>query len=283
MSVATPAIRASTLRVELRKLAAFFRRDLLVAWSYRVAFFSDSIGLIVQVVIFSFVGRLISPSAIPEYGGEPTTYVDYVTIGIALSSFMAIALNRMYAVIRQEQIQGTLTSLVITPTAFSTIQLGSVAYDMAYVPVRTTLFFAFTTIFFNTHFDWSGLVPTLVILSCLIPCVWGLGILASAYTLTYKQGSAVVGLIATVLTVGSGAYFPLTVFPEWVQTLARFSPLAIALNGAREAMLGGAGWSAVWPATGILLGYSVVTLTSGMAAFRAALQHERRRGSLGHY
>jgi ABC-2 type transport system permease protein len=275
--------RMTTLRVELRKLPAFFRRDLLVAWSYRFAFFSDSIGLFIQVVIFSFVGRLISPSAIPQYGGQPTTYVDYVTVGIALSSFVAIALGRMYAVVRQEQIQGTLTSLLLTPTAFTTIQMGSVAYDMAYVPIRTTLFFVLTTIFFHTHFDWSGLLPTLVIISCLIPCVWGLGILASAYTITFKQGSAAVGLIATVLTVGSGAYFPIAVFPQWMQSLARFSPLAIALNGAREAMLGGAGWGSVWPAAGILLAYAVVTLAIGMASFRAALRRERRRGSLGHY
>lgn len=283
MSATSTSGRTTALRVELRKLSAFFRRDLLVAWSYRLAFFSDSVGLIVQIVIFSFIGQLISPSAIPEYGGQPTTYVDYVAIGIALSSFMTIALSRMYAVIRQEQIQGTLTSLLVTPTAFSTIQLGSVAYDMAYVPIRTTLFFVFTTIFFSTHFDWTGLLPTLVILACLIPCVWGLGILASAYTITYKQGSAAVALIATVLTVGSGAYFPIDVFPQWMQTLAHFSPLAIALNAARDAMLGGAGWSAVWPAAGILLAYSVVTLTTGMAAFHAALRRERRRGSLGHY
>jgi len=55
------------------------------------------------------------------------------------------------------------------------------------------------------------------------------------------------------------------------------------LNGARDAMLGGGGWGAVWPGAGILLGYSAVTLTAGMSAFRAALGRERRRGSLGHY
>jgi ABC-2 type transport system permease protein len=238
---------------------------------------------VIQVVIFSFVGELIRPSAIPSFGGEPTTYVEFVVVGIALSSFMGIALNRMYAVVRQEQLQGTLASLLLTPTAFATIQMGSVAYDMAYVPVRTCLFFILTTVLFGTHFDWSGLVPTLAILGALIPFVWGLGILASAYTLTFKQGTGGVGLITTVLTVGSGTYFPIGVFPPWMETLARYSPLTLALQGARDAMLGGAGWDAVWPAAGILLAGATVTLTAGMAAFRAALSRERRRGSLTHY
>ena len=36
----------------------------------------------------------------------------------------------------------------------------------------------------------------------------------------------------------SGAYFPLALFPEWVQSVARLNPIAIALEGMRAALLG---------------------------------------------
>ena len=280
---AVPATKIAVLRVELRKVLAFFRRDVLVAWSYRLAFFSDWLSLLIHVTIFSFVGELVSPAAIPSFGGEQATYVEFVVIGIALSSFMGIALNRMYAVVRQEQFQGTLPSLLLTPTAFWTVQLGSVAYDMAYVPLRTTLFFIATTALFDAHFTWSGLLPTFTVIAALVPFLWGLGIFAAGYTLTFKQGTGGVGLIATVLTVGSGSYFPIEVFPEWLQTLASLSPLAIALDAARDAMLGGTGWDGVGRTVGILLAFAAVSLTAGIVAFRAAFQRERRRGSLGHY
>jgi ABC-2 type transport system permease protein len=283
MSVPVRAEDTAALRVELRKLPAFFRRDFLAAWSYRLSFFSDWIGLLVQVVIFSFVGKLVNPAKIPSFGGQQATYMEFVAVGIALSSFMGIALGRVYAVMRQEQVQGTLESLLLTPTAFTTIQMGSVAYDMAYVPVRTTLFFAMTTVLFGTHFYWSGLLPTFAILAGLIPFVWGLGILAAAYTVTFKQGTGVVGLLITILTVGSGSYFPVTVLPSWSQGLVKFSPLTLALNAARGAMLGGTGWHGVWPAVAVLIACASVTLTGGMLAFRAALARERRRGSLGLY
>jgi ABC-2 type transport system permease protein len=283
MSVSAPTDRLTALRDEMRKLPAFFRRDFLVAWSYKLSFFSDWLGLLIQVVIFSFVGKLVNPAKVPTFGGLRATYMEFVAVGIALSSFMGIALGRMYAVVRQEQVQGTLESLLLTPTAFSTIQMGSVAYDMAYVPIRTTLFFAMTTLLFGAHFYWSGLLPTFAILAGLIPFVWGLGILAASYTVTFKQGTGVVALFTTVFTVGSGSYFPVSVLPSWAQGVVKLSPLTIALNGARGAMLGGTGWDGVWPIVAILVGCASVTLTGGMIAFRAALARERRRGSLGLY
>ncbi len=44
-AVATPAGRLGTLLSETRKIPAFVRRDFLVNWSYRFAFFSDWVNL----------------------------------------------------------------------------------------------------------------------------------------------------------------------------------------------------------------------------------------------
>ena len=268
---------------ECRKLPAFFRRDLLVAWSYRLAFFSDWIGLVVQIVIFSFVGRLVDPTKVPSYNGQQATYLEFVSVGIAFTSFMGIAIGRVYSVVRQEQVQGTLESLLLTPTAFTTIQIGSVAYDVVYVPLRTILFFVMTAVVFGAQYQWSGLFPTMAILAAFIPFVWGLGVIAAAYTVTYKRGTGVVGLFITALTVGSGTYVPISSLPAWVGHIATVSPLTLALDGAREAMIGGTGWAGVLPIVAVLAACAVVTLTAGMVAFRAALARERRRGSLGLY
>ena len=115
---------------EIRKLPAFFRRDVLVLWSYRLAFVSDWVNLVVQVVMFYFVGQLIPPSSIPQFGGDPTSYLEFVAVGIAIGSFMQIGLGRIATLMRQEQLMGTLEALLMTPTAPTTLQLGSVAYDL---------------------------------------------------------------------------------------------------------------------------------------------------------
>jgi hypothetical protein len=85
---------------ELRKLAAFVRRDFLVAWSYRLAFFTDWGGLAIQMVTFYFLGQIISPSSLPTYGGEQVSYVEYVSVGVALTSFMYVALAQVVQALR---------------------------------------------------------------------------------------------------------------------------------------------------------------------------------------
>ena len=278
-----PERRIEAFWFELGKIPAFFRRDLLVAWSYRLSFFLDWAGLIAQSLVFAAVQGIVDPSTMPSYGGTQATYLEFVTIGIALSSFMAVALGRVYAVVRQEQVQGTLESLLLTPTAFTTIQLGSVAYDLLYVPVRTGLFLIFTSAVLGTAFHWSGVVPMLGVVAVFIPFVWGIGILAAAWTITFKRGTGVIGLLFSAISIGSGTYFPLTVLPEPLQRIAAYSPLTIALDASREALIGGAGWAAIAPAIAVLIPSAAVSMALGIAAFRIGLARERRRGSLGLY
>jgi ABC-2 type transport system permease protein len=283
MSSATVAGRWRTIRGEVAKLAAFARRDVLVAWSYRLPFVTEWIGVFIQVVIFEFVGRLVRPDLIPSFGGSRATYMEFVAVGIVLSSFTGVALARVYSVMRHEQLQGTLETLLVTPTSSTTIELGSVVYDLLFVPIRVIVFLGLTSVLVGTDYHWIGLLALAPILLLYIPFAWGVGILAAAWTITFKRGTGVVGLAATFLTITAGAYFPLTVLPDWLRALAELNPLAIALQGAREALLGGAGFAEVAPQALALAPFAVASIVGGTLAFRAALARERRRGSLGLY
>jgi ABC-2 type transport system permease protein len=283
--VSAPAAerRWDAIRAEVGKLPAFARRDILDAWSYRLPFITDWVGMLVQVVIFQFVGKLVRPDLVPSFEGSRVTYMEFVAVGIALSSFTGIALARVYTVMRQEQLQGTLESLLLTPTSSSTIELGSVVYDLAYVPIRMVLFFGLTTVLVGTDFHWVGLLAMMPLLLTYIPFAWGIGIMAAAWTVTFKRGTGAIGLLTTLLTLGSGAYFPLDVLPGWAQSLARVNPMAIALRGARDALLGGASFSDIVPQTLALIPFAAASVVLGTLAFRAALARERRRGTLGLY
>jgi ABC-2 type transport system permease protein len=268
---------------ELRKLPAFFRRDLLVMWSYRLAFFTDWLNLLMQVVVFFFVGRIVDPGRLPIYAGTRATYMEFVVIGIAVTSFMQISLGRVVTAIRAEQLQGTLEALLLTPTASATLQLGSVVYELAYVPVRMIIFLALATGIFGVSFTYSGLLPALAVLVVFIPFVWGLGVLSAAGVLTFRRGIGAVGFGATILTLSSGTYFPLSVFPGWVRSLAGLNPITLAVQATREALIGGAGWAETWPTVLVLIPVGAVSMAIGLAAFRLALARERRRGTLGLY
>ena len=275
--------RVASAAGELAKLPAFLRRDFLVAWSYRTMFFADVAALAFQALSFYFIGLMVDPEVLPSFGGERATYMEFVAVGIALGVFIQLGLGRVAAAIRNEQLMGTLESLLMTPTHPTTIQLGSVVYELIYIPLRTALFLAVVAVAFGLSFEPAGLLPALVILLLFIPFVWGLGVASAAATLTFKRGSGGIGLGVTVLTLFSGAYFPLDLLPGWATTLAELNPIAIAIDGMREALLGGGGWPEAGRALLVIAPVSALSLVGGLLAFRASLRRERRRGTLGLY
>ncbi|MDR7554837.1 MAG: ABC transporter permease [Armatimonadota bacterium] len=268
---------------EVGKLAAFLRRDLLTALSYRLAFVSDLINLIAQVVVFSFVARLVDPARVPVVGEARPTYLAFVVVGIAISALLQLGLSRVGSALRNEQLLGTLESLLVTPTSELTILVGLVAYDLLYLPVQITVFLVVAAVLFGVEVHLSGIVPAAAVFALFVPFAGGLGAASAAAVLRFRRVPAVVGLVGYGLAVGSGAYFPRELLPGWVAGFAARNPVAVALDATREALLGGGSWAAVTPALLVLAPTSLLALAGGVWLFRLALRSELRTGTLGQY
>jgi ABC-2 type transport system permease protein len=267
---------------ELSKLGAFLRRDFLVAWSYRMAFITDAAGLVMQAISFWFLSRLITPQALPTYGGTHTGYIEYVAAGFLLFAFIEVGMRQVASSIRQEQLVGTLESVLLTPTAIWTIQAGSIIYTLVYVPIRTFLFFVVIGVFFGVQFSPAGLLPALAMLAVFLPFVWGLGIINAAAMITFRRGGAGANFIFTLMVLGSGAFFPLALLPHWIQTISAANPLARAIDSFREALIGGS-WAHL-PSNILVVGIAaLVTFSVSAFTFNLALARERRRGTLTAY
>lgn len=275
--------RSLAVLEEVRKIPAFFRRDILTMWTYRLGFFSDWLNMVIQVFIFALIGRMVDPGVMPSYGGVQVGYVEFVAVGIALMGFLQIALTRMVTAIRREQMIGTLEVVLATPTSPATFQLGSVAYDLIYVPIRTVVFLVAVSFFLDVSIEVSRVPVALLAMVAFIPFVWGLGEVSAAVTLTFRQGAGIVGLVITFMTVLSEGYFPVHVFPEWLQGVALINPLSVAMNAVRSALLGGVGIAELWPSILYLIPFSIVSLVAGSLSFWWALRRERRNGTLGLY
>ena len=132
-------IVADSRGLELRKLAAFVRRDFLVAWSYRLSFLTSFLGLVGGALVFYFVGLMVDPASIPPVDGKQVSYLEFAVVGMALGGFLHLGLERVSAALRNEQLMGTLESLLSTPTTPATVQVGSVLFDLIFIPLRMTI------------------------------------------------------------------------------------------------------------------------------------------------
>lgn len=268
---------------EAGKIGAFVRRDLLIAWSYRLAFVTDVMSMAAQAFVFSIVGQLVDPAQLPSYDGSQTTYMEFVAIGLVLNLVITLLLDRVANAIRQEQVIGTLESLLTTPTRTATIQIGSAAFEFLWVPVRATLFLLAIALGFGLDLHTSGILPAAAVLFAFVPFVWGLGLVSAATMLTFRRGGGGAAAVAALLGLASGAFFPVELLPGWLSWTTVVNPIAIALDGIREGLLGGADWTQTWPAVLTLAPMSAAALAAGVLAFRLALKRERRLGTLGLY
>jgi ABC-2 type transport system permease protein len=282
-AIAARPNRVGLALAEARKVPAFVRRDFLVAWSYRFSFVTDLVGLVGQALVFYFVGQMVDPGKLGTFDGAKVDYLEFAAVGMALGTFIHFGLNRVGAALRGEQLMGTLESVFATPTSAPTIQFGSVAFDLLYIPVRTALFILVMALAFGLHFDAAGILPAIAVLIVFMPFVWGLGVVGAAATLTFRRGSGLIGLGTMILALLSGLYFPIALLPHWLSSVVADTPIALAVHAMRETLLGGGSWSDIAGDIAVLAPLSLGALALGVVAFRLALRRERRLGTLGLY
>jgi ABC-2 type transport system permease protein len=268
---------------ELAKVSAFVRRDFRVAVSYRTAAVGELLALAAQALVLSFIGKLVDPARLPEFGGSRATYMEFVVIGIAVSLMVMALVAQVANAIRNEQLIGTLESLLSTPTRVGTIQIGSAALTVITIPLRIALFIGVLALVFGLHFQLDGILPGLLLVIAFLPFLWGLGLIAGGIILTVRRGAGALAILITAMGVSAGAVFPLALLPHWLAQVAAENPLAITINGLREELIGGGAWAPIGADLLRLAPLSLLALGAGILAFRLSLARERRRGTLGLY
>jgi ABC-2 type transport system permease protein len=118
-------------------------------------------------------------------------------------------------------------------------------FAVIYGVLRTALPFAVIVLFFGLHLDDAAFGSALVLLAVASLSFVGLGTITAVLPLISPERGAQFGFVAQgLLLVVSGVYYPVSVFPQWMQWLSTISPATYALRGIRSAILDGAGLSA---------------------------------------
>ena len=107
--------------------------------------------------------------------------------------------------------------------------------------------------------------------------------LGAAIILVVRKGAGIAALAGGLIALASGAYVPVDVLPDWIEQLAAWNPIAVALDGMRTSLIAGPDWSETAGDLAVIVPWSVLALGAGLLGFRAALRHERVSGSLGIY
>jgi ABC-2 type transport system permease protein len=262
-------------------LLAYFRRDLQIALSYRAAFAFQVADVVLTAGAFYFLARLVGPdpAALAPYGGN---YFAFVLIGMALTTYFTFSLGAFTQQIREGQLSGTLEATLLSPTGLPTALLAMYLYPFLWNLLELFLYFLVGALL-GLSWEAVNLWGMLLILLVSLPAFGGIGILSAAFILLLKRGDPITWVLASLSWLLSGTLYPVAVLPEWLRFLAQFLPLTHALEGARKALLQGAGLYELLQEIGTLLLFSAILLPLSLAAFRWAVDRARVLGTLGHY
>jgi ABC-2 type transport system permease protein len=135
----------------------------------------------------------------------------------------------------------------------------------------------------GAHVAWLQIGASVPILALVVAAHLPFAIVTAAMVLAFRSRGPLPQLVLIVSGFLGGVYYPTTVVPGWIKSIADFVPLAYGLRALRAVLLEGNSILTVWRDVAVLAAWSAVALAASAVAFRAALRYARRVGNLAQY
>jgi ABC-2 type transport system permease protein len=269
---------ATTMRAELIGLGGVVERNVYLVKRYfwwDVAFFLWTVANTLTIV---FIAKGIEATGGSIDVNRATTSL---LIGAVIWAYLGIIFEFLTETVAWERWEGTIEYTFMAPLSRSMHLAGQGVFAILYGLVRAVLLFAVVAFFFDLSLPNADFLAALVVLIVASVSFIGIGMMTSVMPLISPEKGMQLGFIAQgMLLVVSGVYYPVEVLPTWMEWISVISPATYALDGAREAILEGAGLSTmgdeIWP----LLVIGVVSIPLGLAVFRRGERYAKRHGKL---
>lgn len=202
----------------LRKLNAFFEKDVKIALTYKF-------NLLLQFIWFSFISIIIFYTFMEPNNIDSNINYFHVFVSLASIDFMLSSLNVFSREVRIAQTTGTFEGVLITNTSPLTIILSSYARTFFRSIIRAMVYFLVCKFFF---FDSLSLYNVFFLLITLvyfsIPFL-ALGLISASFIIVFKVGDVTNFIISIFSIFFSGIFFSTESLPSIYQNLGIINPI----------------------------------------------------------
>lgn len=265
------------------KALAFIRRDFQTQASYRLAFITRIVGMLISVSIFYFISQILGTAVSPYLQRYGTDYFHFALLGIAFYPFIGLSVNSLAEAIHEYQQNGTLEVLFLSPTPILPALVMSTLWRYCWAFAESLFYLLVAGIFFQAHLDWSNIFSAVLIIFLTILANAGLGFINASFVLVTKRASPLARLLSLVTSLLAGVYYPVEVLPNWLQGFSRLLPATYSFDALRRTMLQSASLTDVGQNLLALAVFTVVLLPIGLVAFRYAVRWAKIDGSLSQF
>jgi len=272
------AVEPSALRRELIGFAGIVERNVYLirrfAW-WELAWFLYTVANTLTIV---FIAK-----GIEQAGGkiDVNRATIVLLVGAVIWSYLGLIFEVVTETVAWERWEGTIEYTFMAPLSRPAHLLGMGAFAVIYGVLRTILLFGSVAVFLDISFDEPDFLAATLVIAVSSFSFIGIGMMTAVLPLISPEKGTQLGFIAQgLLLVVSGVYYDVSVLPQWMQWLSVVSPATYTLEGARSAILDGAGpaevWDDIWP----LLVIGAVAIPAGLAVFRRGERVAKQHGRL---
>jgi ABC-2 type transport system permease protein len=231
------------------------------------------VGAFVQPVLFWFLlGAGLSASFRPPGMPEGTTYVEYFYPGIIAMILLFTAIFATISVVEDRR-EGFLQAVLVAPVSRASIVLGQVLGGTTLALLQGMLFLVLAP-FAGISLTLLSVLTAIVVMFLIAFGLTSLG-LVIAWRIDSTQGfHAIMNLILLPIWLLSGAFFPASGLPTWLQWVMTLKPLTYGVAALRSCLYWGN--PALAGDVPPLLSSLVLTVAFGLVAFVAATYAARR-------
>ena len=205
----------------------------------------------------------------------------FLLVGALIWSYLSVLFDVLSETVSWERWEGTIEYTFMSPSSRVTHLLGMGVYAVIYGIAQIALMFGVCSLFFELDLREANYWGALLVLAVCSVSLVGFGIVAAVLPLlSPEKGQQVSYIVSSLLLLVSGVYYEVDVLPRWMQAIATVSPVTYALEGARAALLEGAGVAELWGSIRVLLVMGVVFIPLGLWVFHLGERYAKKTGKL---
>jgi ABC-2 type transport system permease protein len=207
----------------------------------------------------------------------------FIYLGWAVFMWVSTMIWGPGASLRQERMQGSLETLVISPVSRFTLLYGpAVAHLMPTVLVFSAVA-AMLRFVFGVDLGPGEVAGGIAVLVLSIPAVLGLSALVSVVVMRFRDSNGINAAARGLVGILCGVTYPLAVLPGWIHPVSWSLPITAVIDSLRAAVLGAPAAGSLAAELLLLVVAGVATGALGVWALGASLRTLARTGRLGQY
>jgi len=267
----------------LRKIIALLKKNFLIETSYKLSFLFNILSVFATILTYFFINKLFGHKISSHLETFGVNYFSYVLLSMAFFSYIGVGIGSFSARIRSEQMQGTLESLLLTPTKIGVLLMSMALWNLIFATLDVFIYIGLGIFLFKINFSAINIASTIVILILTIISFSSLGIISASFILIFKRGNPVGWIINTLEGLLGGVYFPVTVMPLPLQLIAKCFPITHAIRAMQLAVYKGYSIFQIKNELLFLIFFSLALIPFSLYSFKFALRRAREQGSLLQY